>query len=122
MKGANGRTHRLHAIGRLLETRTEKLVHARLHFARGFVGERNSENIIRRDAAGDKMRNSTRNDARLARARAGENQHRTGGGFDGLALGWIEQEKRKGGILRRCGLSGECVQRLAFGNLQLFDS
>ena len=63
---------------------------ALLHFARGFVGEGDGEDVSGRDAALDHVRDAEGDDARLARARAGEDQHRA----------WIVSTAR-----RCCGLS-----------------
>jgi hypothetical protein len=82
-------------LGRHFGLRTlalrQQLGHAFLHFARGLVGERDAENVSRRDAALDHVRDAEGDDARLARARAGEDQHRAANGFDGLALLRVER-------------------------------
>jgi hypothetical protein len=91
MKSANGGARRFGPSGGRLEPRAEKLVDARLHFARGFIGKSDGENIIRRHAVGDQMGNAAGNDTRLPGARPRQNQDGAGNSFDSLALGRIEQ-------------------------------
>jgi hypothetical protein len=64
----------------------EQLVDALLHFARGLVRERDSQNVLRRDALGDEVRDAVGDDACLARARARQDQNRAVDGFSGLTL------------------------------------
>ena len=68
----------------------QKLVDALLHFAGGLVGEGDGEDVSRRDAPGDEVGDAERDDARLAGAGAGQDQHRAVQRFDGLALLGIE--------------------------------
>jgi len=56
----------------------EQLLDARAHLAGGLVGEGDREDAVRRGALGlDHPGDAVREHARLARARAGEHQHRT---------------------------------------------
>ena len=61
-----------------------------LHFAGGLVGEGDGEDVSRRDAFGDEVGDAERDDAGLAGAGAGQDQHRAVQRFDGLALLGIE--------------------------------
>ena len=63
---------------------------ALLHFARGLVGEGDGEDVSGRDAFGNEVGDAERDDAGLARASSGEDQHRAVQRFDGLALLGIE--------------------------------
>ena len=56
------------------------------HFFCGFVGEGHRQNRFRGHAFGDQVRHAAGNRARLARARACENQNRAFLRFDSLAL------------------------------------
>ena len=69
----------------------EKFVYALLHFARGLVGESDGENVSGRNALGDEVGDAKRDDAGLAGARPGQDQHRAVQRFDGLALVGIER-------------------------------
>src|ERR1700722_20103756 len=69
----------------------QKLVHALPHFARGLVRERHAENVPRHNPARDHVRNTERDDTRLARARAREDEHRTVDGLGGHALLRVER-------------------------------
>ena len=68
----------------------QKLVDAFLHFAGGLVGEGDGEDVGRCDALGKQMGDTKRDDAGLAGAGPGKNQHRAIQRFDGLALLGIE--------------------------------
>ena len=64
-----------------------QLVHALDHLAGGLVGEGDGEDGLRHHAQVlDQMGDAVGDDARLAAARAGQDQHRAVGGFDGFAL------------------------------------
>ena len=63
----------------------------RAHFFRGLVGERDGEDFHRlRVAFADEVRDAARDDARLARAGAGEDQKRSVDRQDRFALFRIE--------------------------------
>ena len=65
--------------------------HAPDHLAGGLVGKRDQQDPRGRDDAGlDRVRRATADHARLAGARAGQNDQRAAGGLDGLALGVVE--------------------------------
>ena len=65
----------------------DQLVHALRHLGRGFVRERDCKNRLRhRTLVLDQMGDAVRDDARLAAARAREDQQRAFGGFDGFTL------------------------------------
>ena len=87
MERADGRTVAF-LLGLALR---QQLVHALLHFACGLVGERHAENVAGRDAALDHVRDAKSDDARLARARAGEDEHRAFDGLGGHALLRVER-------------------------------
>jgi hypothetical protein len=57
-----------------------------LHFAGGFVGERDGENVVGRNAALNHVRDAKSDDARFAGARAGEDEDGTFDGLGGLPL------------------------------------
>ena len=58
----------------------EQRSHARAHFAGGFIREGDGQNGRRRHVIrADQMRDAMRDDARLAAARAGQDQHRAFG-------------------------------------------
>ena len=69
----------------------QQFADALLHFAGGFVGEGHAEDLARRNAALHHVRDAKRDHAGLARARAGQDQHRAANGFNGLALLRIER-------------------------------
>jgi hypothetical protein len=81
-----GHCSRLSTLDRLRQKPRDAL----LHFAGGLVGEGDGENISRRDAPGDEVGDAERDDAGLAGAGAGEDQHRAVQRFDGLPLLGIE--------------------------------
>ena len=65
------------------------------HFFGGLVGERDRQHLIRSGkAATKKMRDPMRDDARLARAGAGENEQRPLGVAHRIALFWIERGEK----------------------------
>ena len=65
----------------------QQLLHALAHLGRGLVGKGDGEDGIRRDALRlNEIRNAVRDDARLARAGAGQDQDRTIRGLHGGAL------------------------------------
>ncbi len=76
MEGADGRAVRLCASESGFRRSGSSLRDALLHFARGLVGERDAEDVSRRNAALDHVRDAEGDDARLARARARQDQHR----------------------------------------------
>ena len=90
MKRADGRAVRL-ILGGIRAPARQQFVHAFLHFARGLVCECHAENVTRCDAALDHVRDAKGDDARLACARAGEDQHWTTNGLGGLALLRVER-------------------------------
>ncbi len=93
VKGADGR-----ALG-LSESRfgfrfawfRDELSHALLHFAGGFVRERHAEDVSRRNSALNHVGNAEGDDARFARAGAGQNQDRPLQRLGGEALLRIER-------------------------------
>ena len=69
----------------------EHLVEPLAHLARGLVRERDREDLLRLDAVRvDQVRDAVREDARLARARARDHEHRPFRVEDGLPLGGIQ--------------------------------
>ena len=69
----------------------EKLLDALGHLGGSLVGEGDGEDGVWRDAALlDEVSDAVRDDARLARAGSGEDEHRAVDGFDGLTLLGIE--------------------------------
>ena len=76
-----------HALNRLADQRGNAL----LHFAGGFVGEGDGENLAREGfAGGQNMRDTGGQYAGFAGARAAKNQNRAVSGFDGEALFGIQ--------------------------------
>ena len=68
-----------------------KFFDALAHFCGGFVGEGHGQDGFRHDAhVLDEIGDAVSDDASFAAARAGEDQHRALGGFDGLALLRVE--------------------------------
>src|SRR6266540_2259285 len=61
-----------------------------LHFAGRLVRERDAQHVRRRDPALDQVSDAKSDDARLAGARAGQDEHRAVKGLDGLALLGVE--------------------------------
>ena len=90
MEGADGRTG-VRGFGVWRLGFGEEFVDAFLHFAGGLVGEGDGEDVAGRDPLGDEMGNAERDDAGLAGAGAGEDQHRAVQRFNGLALLGIER-------------------------------
>ena len=86
MKGANRRAAREFGVRRSVfgdcgsacgvARFGDELVHALQHFARGFVGEGHTQDVSGRDALPDHVGDAIGDDARLAGARAGEDQDR----------------------------------------------
>ena len=69
----------------------QQLGHALLHLRRGFVGESDRQDAFRRNSLGlNQVGNSIGDDARLAAARAGQNEQRPLGLFHRGALLDIE--------------------------------
>ena len=63
----------------------------RPHLAGGLVGERDDQDVAwPDDAGGERVADASRDDPRLAAARAGQDAQRPGRDEDGLALGRIE--------------------------------
>ena len=105
MKGADGGRRRFRRRRRPARRRRGmSLTDALPHFARGLVGESHRQDVARRHALLDQMRDARSDDARLARARPGQNQDRAFGGFDGLPLLRIERGKGGHGRIADCGL------------------
>ena len=90
---ASPRAVRLLVIGTGLLPARQELVHARFHFTRGLVGEGDGEDVARRDATFDEVRNAEGDHARLARAGARENEDGAFDGLDGLPLLGVEGTK-----------------------------
>ena len=90
VEGGDGRAVGL-GVRRKARGAGQKFRDAFLHLAGGFVGEGDGQNILRRDAARDHVRDAVGDDARLARARTSENEHRTIDGLGGLTLGRVER-------------------------------
>ena len=76
MESANGRAVAVFRRRQLAGRARQQFGDALLHFAGGLVGERDAEDIARRDALFDHVRDAISDDARLAGARAGEDQDR----------------------------------------------
>jgi hypothetical protein len=71
--------------------RADHTLEPRLHFARGFVGERYGQDAIRSDLlASEQQGNAVRKHARFAASGTGEYQNGTVGMFDGLRLYIVE--------------------------------
>ena len=68
---------------------------ASLHFAGGFIGERDGQNAFGLGSVADKIGDAKCYYARFARACAGQYQERAGEGFDGLALSIVERHGEK---------------------------
>ena len=69
------------------------------HFARGLVGKGHTQDISGRDALFDHSGNAIRDDARLARARTGQDQDRTIDRYNGptlLRVQWIQIQHARG--------------------------
>ena len=65
----------------------DELFDALGHLGGGLVGEGDGEDGVRRDTALlDEIGDAVRDDARLARARSGKDEHRTVDGLDCLTL------------------------------------
>jgi hypothetical protein len=92
MERANRRSQRLLPVFAVaLLQLAHRVTDALLHFARGFVGERDGENIVRAHALLDQVSDAKSNHARLARACAGKDQHRTFGGLNSRTLRRVER-------------------------------
>ena len=76
------------------------------HLAGRLVREADRDDPLRRYALLEQMDDTGGDDARLARPRAGENQQRAFGGFDGLALTRIEVAEVQGPRVLTGALSG----------------
>ena len=73
----------------------EMRFHARAHFTCRFIGESDGQDREWRDLiSSDDVRDTVRDDARLAAARAGKDQERSFGGSDGFTLWGIETGKK----------------------------
>jgi hypothetical protein len=72
------------------DLRPHDLAHALVHLARGLVGEGHREDGARGRPALDEARHALRDDARLARACAGEHEERSQAVLDGLTLGGVQ--------------------------------
>ena len=96
----------------------DKFFDALAHLGGGFVGEGHRQNGFRHHAhVLDEIGDAVGDDARLAAARAGEDEHRALGSFDGLALLRVELiEKRQCGS--GSGGDGSILQGIR--NLRLF--
>ena len=70
--------------------RAQQVADALLHHAGGFVGERDGENRAARNAHFDQVRDAIGDDARLAGARAGQNQQGTFGCEHSFALAFVQ--------------------------------
>ena len=81
-----------------------ELRHSRLHLASGLVGERDSEDVVRRDAeVADEVCDPVGQHPRLARTSTRDDENRPIGSCNGLALCRIEMLKERG-----FGHGGEC--------------
>ena len=97
-----------HALDLFADQKADAL----LHLARGLVGEGHGEDLRGPGpAGGEDMGDARRQDARLARAGAGQHQHRALGGLHGGALLGIEA----GEIVRRAGIAGHPAGRQRTG-------
>ena len=75
-----------------------------VHLPGRFVRERHREDVLRRNASFEQPRNPLRHDARFARARACENEHRADVVLDNLSLRGIEEGSHlRGGSARTAG-------------------
>jgi len=79
MKRRDGRHVRLTVL--VLRPARNELRNPLFHLTRRFVRERHRQNVSRLNPARDHVRNAKRDDARLARARARENQDRPANRF-----------------------------------------
>ncbi len=77
-------------VGAVLCAAPDEFGGALLHFAGGFIGEGDGQDISGVDALLDQAGHARGDDARFARAGAGQNQNRPLGGFDRLALRRIQ--------------------------------
>jgi len=69
----------------------EERLDARPHLFGGLVRERDGQNFVRlRETAGDEVRHPARDDPRLARSGAGDDEERPGGVEDRVALFGVE--------------------------------
>ena len=79
-----------------------------LHLAGGLVGERDREHLAGLHlASGEQVGHAVGEDARLARARAGNDQQRAALVLDGVSLGWVQAvEQRRDGVVAAllCGV------------------
>ena len=76
--------------------------HSVLHLAGRLVSEGHDQDITRpHDARREPVRHATRDDTRLAAARAGEDAQRAGGDRHGLALGRIQIGQQVVGVGER---------------------
>ena len=83
--------HRVGVEGAGHHARVAQGGHALDHLVRGLVGERHEQDPARRDDAGrDRIRRAAADDARLARARAGEDHQRAARGLGGRALSLVQ--------------------------------
>ena len=74
----------------------------RPHLAGGLVGERDDQDVAWPDhAGGERVADASRDDPRLAAARAGQDAQRAGRDEDGLALGRIEVGQEVVGVAAR---------------------
>ncbi len=97
--------------------RTQELLDALLHLARGLVREGHGQDLVRRNPAHpDQIGDPRRQHARLAGARAGEHQQGPLGRLDGLALGGVQtREDALREIARRFGRGrSRRLRRLCF--------
>ena len=77
--------------GHAFHRRADQLTHSFPHFARGLVSEGDAQDFARPGKARmNKMRQPVRKCGGLARARAGQHQHRPFGGQHGFALGRVQ--------------------------------
>ena len=75
--------------------RAEQPLDALAHFLGGLVGEGDRHDLIGiRDLLGDEIRDAMRDDARLSRPRAGEDQQRAVGLTYGFLLRGLSEERR----------------------------
>jgi hypothetical protein len=91
MEGANRGAILVPGSGFRVPGFRDELADAFLHFARGFVGEGDGENVSRGNAALDHVADPERDDPRLAGAGAGENKDRAFGRLDGQSLLRVER-------------------------------
>ena len=89
----------------------EQPLDAAAHLRGGLVGESDREDAVRRDALHlDEPSHAVHEHARLAAARAGEDQHRALCSFDGLALLRVELIEK-----RQCGSGSGIAQSILQG-------